>query len=589
MDSREDSKNGVDYGMLSLVKALIGLLRNKLLIFVGITINVLIGVTPPLMAFMLSKLLSSIVSVGSFNALTATMVILGVCIADGLLTYSRTIVDALCEKWINGLRERAFHNLISQDLAFFEQAGTETDDEIRRNVRLKSKRKFELLTTPAKLAQLVVNDTDSIRLVICQFLGALIAATVIGTTCIVWSIAVCWKLALASFSLVIGFCTASSFIRRYTRAWTTVRHRTLDSILGVQSEILDGIKTVKLLGKEEFFCNTSERKEDLLLETAMKQAMFLGLSSGVTKGFTVFAQGLLLLYGMSLVSSGEFPATSVILVFTLILYCLQTCNQVLAAMPSVGSAFTALNEMQYLVKLESRSSEMPPLKSPRFGKVEFSEVTFGYSSSTPPLFSGLSFSTGHCQVISIVGASGCGKSTIWKLLMGLYPVSHGSISIDGVDVSTISLRELREQIAVVQQMPLSFFEGSIFENMTFGVTDADVPEESLRVRVRRAASACGMDEVIAQLPDKYDSPLTSAGARGRLSGGQLQRLGIVRALLSNPKILVLDEVTSALDPVSMDAVRQFISNCRAKRDITIILITHDHDFAALADNIVSLE
>jgi ABC-type multidrug transport system fused ATPase/permease subunit len=177
-----------------------------------------------------------------------------------------------------------------------------------------------------------------------------------------------------------------------------------------------------------------------------------------------------------------------------------------------------------------------------------------------------------------VGATGSGKSTLVRLIGRLYDPSSGSVLVDGADVRELDLRELRRAIAVVDDDPF-LFSASVHENIAYGRPDAT------RAEVVRAAERAQAAGFIAELPDGYD---TRVGERGlTLSGGQRQRLAIARALLADPRILILDDATSSVDATTEQAIKQALREVMAGR--TTFVIAHRLSTIALADDIVVLE
>lgn len=196
------------------------------------------------------------------------------------------------------------------------------------------------------------------------------------------------------------------------------------------------------------------------------------------------------------------------------------------------------------------------------GAVEFRGVSFGYDPSRPVL-EDVSFSVAPGQKVAIVGQTGSGKTTITRLINRIYDVDEGSVSVDGVDVREWGLERLRRQIAIIEQDPF-LFSRSIAENIAFGRPDAPLEE------IEAAAREAQAHDFISRLPEGYD---TVIGERGvTLSGGQRQRLAIARALFSDPRILILDDSTSAIDSATEDRIQRAID--RAARGRTMLLITH---------------
>jgi ATP-binding cassette subfamily B protein len=197
------------------------------------------------------------------------------------------------------------------------------------------------------------------------------------------------------------------------------------------------------------------------------------------------------------------------------------------------------------------------------GEISFDDVTFRYPGSSVTALDRASFKIPAGTVVGIVGRSGSGKTTLTKLIQGLYSVQEGVVRFDGVDAREIDLSHLRQQIGVVLQENF-LFRGTVRENISMTRPDASFEE------IVEVAQAAGADEFIERMPQGYDTPLEENASN--LSGGQKQRLSIARALLSKPRILILDEAASALDPES-EAI--FIRNLsRIAVGKTVIMISH---------------
>ena len=212
------------------------------------------------------------------------------------------------------------------------------------------------------------------------------------------------------------------------------------------------------------------------------------------------------------------------------------------------------------------------------GEVEFDHVSFRYRSDLPQVISDFSLRIRSGQTIGLVGRSGSGKTTITKLLQGLYDVQQGIIRIDGIDIRELDKAHLRRNLGVVLQENY-FFSGSVRENIALPKQNASLAE------IIYAAQLAGADEFIQKLPRGYDTMLEENASN--LSGGQRQRLAIARALLTNPPILIFDEATSALDPESETVIRR---NLRAiARGRTVIIVSHRLSIVSHADNIVVID
>jgi ATP-binding cassette subfamily B protein len=219
----------------------------------------------------------------------------------------------------------------------------------------------------------------------------------------------------------------------------------------------------------------------------------------------------------------------------------------------------------------------PPLPAGR-GRVELRGVRFAYEGASAPALRDIDLTVEAGTTVALVGATGSGKSTLVQLLGRLYDVTEGAVLIDGADVREIDVASLRSAIAVVDDDPF-LFSASVAENIAYGRPDAS-PEE-----IERAAERAQAADFIAELPDGYE---TRVGERGlTLSGGQRQRLAIARALLADPRILVLDDATSSVDASTEQAIKAALREVMAGR--TTFVIAHRLSTIALADDIVVLE
>jgi ATP-binding cassette, subfamily B, bacterial HlyB/CyaB len=212
------------------------------------------------------------------------------------------------------------------------------------------------------------------------------------------------------------------------------------------------------------------------------------------------------------------------------------------------------------------------------GDIEFEKVTFHYPGSPTPAVKDLSFAIGAGQVVGIVGRSGSGKTTITRLLQGLYAPQAGLIKIDGQDIKEFDIAHLRTQIGVVLQENF-LFRGTVRENIAMTKPTASLEE------VACAAQMAGAHEFIQRLPHGYSTMLEESAAN--ISGGERQRLAIARALIHNPPILIFDEATSALDPENEAIILQHLDIVARGR--TILIVTHRLSFVAGAEAIIVVD
>ena len=256
----------------------------------------------------------------------------------------------------------------------------------------------------------------------------------------------------------------------------------------------------------------------------------------------------------------------------------QPFVQIASLLQQIQEVRGAMNQVASVVNLpperQRTSGARPALK----GAVTFSSVRFRYPGAANQALDGVSFTIEAGSVVGIMGRSGCGKTTVTRLLQGLHDSYEGLIKIDGVDLREIDLGHLRAHLGVVLQDNF-LFEGSIRDNILAGRADAD-PEE-----VIAAARLAGAEEFIERLPRGYETRIEEGSTN--LSGGQRQRLAIARALLADPPILIFDEATSALDPESEAIVNENLRSIAKGR--TVIVISHRLASLVACDQILVLD
>ncbi|WP_199748173.1 ABC transporter ATP-binding protein [Actinomadura sp. WAC 06369] len=297
-----------------------------------------------------------------------------------------------------------------------------------------------------------------------------------------------------------------------------------------------------------------------------------------TVGLTLVVQAVftvLLALGAHLALGGRIGAAELLTVLVLA----ARCADPLLALTDIGSqvrgARSELAGLDAVLRTEPLPEAPRPARPAHHG-LEFESVVFRHGDRT--VLDGLDLSVPEGRRVAIVGPSGAGKSTLLQLIARFYDVHGGAVRVGGADVRAIGAEDLMARIAIVFQ-DVYLFDDTIEENVRLGRPDADPAE------IRAAATAAGLDEVIARLPDGWDTGVGEGGAL--LSGGERQRVSIARALLKDAPIVLLDEVTSALDPVNEAAVHDGIERLMAGR--TVVMVAHRLRTVRRADRIAFLD
>ncbi len=345
-------------------------------------------------------------------------------------------------------------------------------------------------------------------------------------------------------------------------------------------ESLVGLETIKALGIEGSMQRKWEHSATYLTEVGSKLRL---LSSSIQNGSSAIQQTIsvsLILLGVYLVTSGDLTMGGLIACTMLSSRALVPISQTAGLLTQYHTASTSLQSLDEIMnKPVEREQDANFLSRPTFrGDIEFREVSFNYPNAEESALTKVSFKIKAGERVALLGRMGSGKTTIHKLILGLYQPTEGAILIDGIDARQIDPAELRRCVGYVQQETHLFY-GTMRDNLTITTPHAD------DATVLAAAHAGGIDEFINAHPKGFD---LSVGERGEtLSGGQKQGVGIARALIGKPSIILLDEPTSAMDHSAEDAVKKRLME--AANGKTMVLISHRTGLFDLADRIIVID
>lgn len=345
---------------------------------------------------------------------------------------------------------------------------------------------------------------------------------------------------------------------RYWKQWR--KHEKASSAL---HDILSGIRVVKAYGNEEIeikkYTENVDQVKDAMINAETLWSKFypyIGYLMGLGEFLVLWMGGYLVLGGKMQLGQLIQYTTYITMIYVPLRWAIQLPRVFADVFVSAGKVFELLDEECEMEEIDE------PIKKEIIGDVVFQDVSFGYKVYEPVL-KDVSFEVKAGEMIGIVGHSGAGKSTLINLLMRLYDVADGKITIDGIDIRSYSTQVLRSQIGVVLQETF-LFEGTIIDNLRYAKPDATLDE------IIEAAKVANAHEFIVKLPDAYH---TVIGEKGHtLSGGERQRVAIARAVLHNPKILILDEATSALDTETEKKIQEALE--RLKQGKTTFAIAH---------------
>ena len=425
----------------------------------------------------------------------------------------------------------------------------------------------------------IMSDAEGIRNLVgtglVQLSGGLVTAS-IALGVLFW---LNWKLTVVTILFLVVFGGGMAYAFMKLRPVFRERNKINAAVTGRLTESLSGIRIVKSY--------VAERREDLVFARGVHR-LFRNIATSIT--------GVSALGSLTTVVVGAIGATMIVMggrailnqemtIGDLMMYVLFTgmvaapLIQIASIGTQVSEAFAGLDRVREILSTPTEDEEdklrevVPPLQ----GEVRFDDVSFEYVSGVPVLRQ-VSFLAPPGTTTALVGSSGSGKSTLLSLIMAFNRPTTGRIMVDGLDLTTLRLREFRSQLGIVLQDNF-LFDGTITENVRFSRPDATLED------VRRVTKIAHCDEFIAQFPQGYD---TVVGERGvKLSGGQRQRVAIARAILADPAILLLDEATSSLDSESEALIQDGLHALRAGR--TTFVIAHRLSTILSADQILVLE
>ena len=410
----------------------------------------------------------------------------------------------------------------------------------------------------------VISDVAVINELLSQGLITLIGDLLILIGIIVVMLALSPSLALLTFSIIPLMLLATYFFSRRAKVAFRQTRRSVAHVVGTLAEHLTGMRVIQAFAQEKAMRNRfdSANQDN---RTAFVDAMALSFVFLPTVEFlAVLATAIVLWFGGRSAAQGALEL-GVLVAFlayvTRFFQPVQELSQLYTTMQAAmagGERVLELLDAQPDVPDPKSGDEMPAIK----GRIELRRVDFAYSSEIPVLRD-VSLVIEAGQTVALVGPTGAGKSTIANLVARFYDVSDGSVKIDDIDVRTVTQQSLRRQTGIVSQEPF-LFAGTVLDNIRFGLPEIE------RAAVEAAARQANAHEFIAELPNGYETVILEGGAN--LSFGQRQLICIARAVLADPRILILDEATASVDTATEALIQEALDRLLSQR--TAIVIAH---------------
>ncbi len=496
---------------------------------------------------------ASIHNVWTIFAITLLCIYLAKAIAEYL---GLTQIQYVGQAAVADLRNQVYAKIIRQPIAFFQH------------------------NPVGRILSAAINDVERTRVALSEYLADLFQkgfSLIVLVAVLFW---INWKMALASAVLLpLVVVPVGKFGRKIRRSAENSQTRLAD-LSQILQETTTGNRVVKAFGMEDFETNKFRQAARQLLRDNMRWVRAAVATPPIMDLLGAIVIALLFLYSRDQIKVHQMTMGT----FFAFVYALFGAYMPLKRMGYVYQQFqsaqgASMQVFAYLDRQEENLEQAGARPLPRFSRlIEFQTVGFAYENGSAIVLENINITARRGEVIALVGSSGAGKTTLVNLLPRFYELTSGVIRIDGVNIGEVSIRSLREQIAMVTQENILFHD-TVWNNICYGLTN--VPKD----RVVAAAQTALAHDFIMELPQQYD---TIIGERGtRLSGGQRQRIAIARAILKDSPILILDEATSELDAESEMYVQRALANLMVGR--TTFVIAHRLATIRRADKILVLE
>ncbi|KAI1111343.1 P-loop containing nucleoside triphosphate hydrolase protein [Nemania sp. NC0429] len=516
------------------------------------------GSGAPIQAWLFAKIIVVFQYIGDLPKFTSSAnfwsliwVILGIGIGISyfVLTYTAT---HLAFHVSSTYRQQYFEGIMYQKTAFF-------DDEKNSTGTLTAR----VGGDPKQLEELLGANMALVYTSFFTLIGALAIAYAFG-----------WKLALVATTVTAPLGLVAGYYRfKYELEFEKMNNAVFAESSQFAAEAIGAFRTVSSLTLEDTISNRYDALLNGHVGVAFRKATWKSLVFAFSDSVGLAVQALIFWYGGTLLASREYNPLNFFVCYIAVVQGAEGAGQGFSFGPNAAQATAAANRILSIRESRNRggvrkegTTETAKIPDAEGGvKIELRDVHFRYPSRNISIFKGINITVEKGQFAALVGASGCGKTSIISLLERFYDVQRGQILANGVDIASVDVYDYRRELSLVAQ-EATLFQGTLRENILLGVDPDAVSEEQLHAVCRDAS----IHEFIASLPEGYDTEIGSRGVS--LSGGQKQRVAIARALIRRPNILLLDEATSSLDSESEKLVQAAFE--RAATGRTMVVVAH---------------
>ncbi|UJR29570.1 hypothetical protein I4U23_010787 [Adineta vaga] len=511
------------------------------------------GLGQPVFALVLTKIVNAFENCGHDNVhyqvFMACLFFLLLGVVLMLLTFFQfTAFSIAGSRLIRRIRSQAFACLLRQELAYFDRPEN---------------------TSGAICARLASNAT-ALQDMTGTRLGAICEALALSVFGLLFGFIFSWQLTLISLFLFVIQLIVSSICIYFGTMLKNKCDQYSSPANSLVVEVMHNMRTIKQLSVENEVLRQYTELVRQVLKTSWKLNLLVALISGIVWALDPLVIAILYWRALVLVENHELALNKIITVFAFVTFTLRAMITLGILSNRIGQSVSAANIFFDLFdrkpSIDNTSTKGQELSDFR-GDIDFDQVKFVYPTRpASAILDNFQLNIKFGQRIALVGASGCGKSTVFQLLERFYDTTQGQLFLDGMDIRKLNVQWLRSRIGLVSQEPV-LFDLTIAENIMYGLENISMEE------IISAATKANIHEFITQLPQGYE---TRVGVKGNfMSGGQKQRIAIARVLLRQPKILLLDEATSAMDSFNEQIVQEALDHAQKEDPSrTSIIIAH---------------
>ncbi|KAG6002324.1 hypothetical protein E4U21_003239 [Claviceps maximensis] len=570
--------------ILSTVWPLLGLI-DRLRCVLALLLCLLAAAATPAFAFCLARLMGAMWfrTDKLQQGLTWAMYLVGIAVTDGICTGGgHFLFEQVSQAWVDQLRQDIFGQMLDRPTLWCR--GTQNNTK--------------------QLSRCLDRNAQEMRIVLSKLVPVSVVVFAILSIAVLWAMTICWKLALVALSPLPLYALTMKMYVRVSSRWEKRCNKAASDSSATLEDVLLNFSLIRGFGLGPYFYRKQMTMVNKAWQVGLQRAISIGPWFGLYQSITLPLIALIFYYGTSLLSQDarNIGVDDMLQVINLLLFSIGTSFELLNGLPQLTTARVAATELLHYADStrSTGTSGQASLRPDSPLPIQMRSVNLTSEESSARILNEVTCDINPGSCVAIAGSSGSGKTTMLSLLLGLTTpdpsvntksrTSEFPLCFNGLPYSILDLQHVRSKMAYVPQQPF-LFPATIRENIAYGIASTTCPM-SIQETVTKAAQASGIHDFIISLPNGYDTIVGDGGQA--LSGGQAQLVNIARAVARRPRLLVLDEPSSALDSESAldvcNALTSLIRSPGRQQDgMALVVATHSVEMMQMADEVVVLE